>query len=517
VSEREELERDDHWQRLDRRMMLVQPVRELVRFLPVLVGLLLARTAADGGGDPRWQLLAVAVPVALGLLRYLTTRFRITAGRIELRRGLLNRHVLATPLDRVRTIDLTATPTHRLLGLTTVRIGTGTASTDEHDALALDGLPLARARRLREALLRVVPADTPTADTPDPDSADPGTVTDAPGAPDAGTPDHVVLRLDPSWVRFAPLTSSGVVLAAGVLGVGSQLLESLGWPAALRPGRLATGAAGLGWWVGVPLAVLALAVVVSVLAVGGYVVANWGFTLTRAPRSWHLTRGLLTTRETSLDHERVGGVSLAQPLGLRLAGGARLHAIVTGLGGQPASSVLVPPAPLGVVEAAAREVLGHAGPVDVPLTGHGPRARTRRWSRALVPALLVAAALVLLVGLDEAPVWLLVPAVLLPPVAATLAADRVRALGHALADDHLVASSGSLDRRREVLACDSVIGWTMRSTLFQRRAGLTSLVATTAGGRQRVTVRDVPETDAVDLAGRATPGLLDPFLSPPAG
>ena len=101
------------------------------------------------------------MPVALGLLRYLTTGFRITAGRVELRRGLLNRHVLATPLDRVRTVDLTATPMHRLLGLTTVRIGTGTASTDEDDALDLDGLPIERARRLREELLRVSPDAEP--------------------------------------------------------------------------------------------------------------------------------------------------------------------------------------------------------------------------------------------------------------------------------------------------------------------------------------------------------------------
>jgi putative membrane protein len=130
-----------------------------------------------------------------------------------------------------------------------------------------------------------------------------------------------------------------------------------------------------------------------------------------------------------------------------------------------------------------------------------------------VPAVAASAVLVLLVPLAAAPPWLLVPAVLLPPAAAALAADRVRGLGHALADAHLVASSGSLDRRREMLATGSVIGWTVRATWFQRRAGLASLVATTAGGRQRVTVPDLPETAAVALARRATPGLLDPFTS----
>lgn len=505
-----ELARDEHWQRLDPRMMLVHPVRELVRFLPVIVGLFVAGTAADG--DWSWQLLGVAAPVALGLLRYATTGFRITAGRVELRRGLLNRHVLATPLDRVRTVDLTATPAHRLLGLTTVRIGTGTASTDEDDALDLDGLPVERARRLREELLHVAPAGVP-ADDP---LAAPVLARDA-TAPPAPASQRVVMRLDPSWARFAPLTSSGLVIAAGVLGLGSQVLDTLGWPDRLRPDRVVEGAAGIGWWLGVPVVVLVLAAVVSTLAVAGYLVANWGFTLTRTPGVWHLTRGLLTTRETTLDEERIGGVSLAEPLGLRLAGGARLSAIVTGLGRQPGSAVLVPPAPLPVVRRTAREVLGRPAPVDVPLTGHGPRARARRWTRALTPALLASSALVLLVVLVDAPAWLLAPAVLLPPAAAGLAADRVRGLGHALAEGHLVASSGSLDRRREVLATDSVIGWTLRSTWFQRRAGLTHLVATTAGGRQRVTVLDLAEAEAVDLAARATPGLLDPFLlGPPA-
>ena len=56
----------------------------------------------------------------MGLLRYATTSFRITAGRVELRRGLVNRHLLSTRIERVRTVELTASPFHRVLGLTTV-------------------------------------------------------------------------------------------------------------------------------------------------------------------------------------------------------------------------------------------------------------------------------------------------------------------------------------------------------------------------------------------------------------
>jgi putative membrane protein len=94
-----------------------------------------------------------------------------------------------------------------------------------------------------------------------------------------------------------------------------------------------------------------------------------------------------------------------------------------------------------------------------------------------------------------------------------LAEDRWRGLGHALVDDHLVARSGSLDRRREALHAPSVIGWNLRATWFQRRVDLTDLVATTAGGRQRVRVLDLDEAAATAVAAAATPGLLDPFLA----
>ena len=58
-----------------------------------------------------------------------------------------------------------------------------------------------------------------------------------------------------------------------------------------------------------------------------------------------------------------------------------------------------------------------------------------------------------------------------------------------------------------------MIGWNLRATWFQRRVGLTDLVATTAGGRQSVRVLDLPADDAVALAREAQPGLLEQFLA----
>jgi len=479
----------DGWQRLDPRMLLVYPVKELARFLPVLLGVFVAGTASGGPGA-WWQLAGVGVPVGLGVLRYVTTSYRIAQGRVELRRGLVNRHVLSTPVDRVRTVDITAPPIHRLLGLTSVRIGTGTASSDD-DRLDLDGLPAERARRLRAELL----------------SGDTGT---------SELPAAAVLELDPAWVRYAPLTSSGLVIAAGVLGLGSQVVDTLGG-VRVDTSQLSDGAGAWSLWVAVPLVLVALLLVVTVLSIGGYVVTNWGFRLSHTGPgrggAWHLRRGLLTTRETTIDDERLRGVVVGEPLGLRLAGAARASAIVTGLDrGQASSAVLVPPAPRDVVTRAGGDVLRTPAPLTAELTGHGPRARTRRYSRALGPAAAAVVAAVLLAVFADLPVWAPALTALALPVAAALAADRAAALGHALVDGHFVVRSGSLDRRREALELDGVIGWNLRSTWFQRRAGLTSLTATTAGGRQAVTAIDVPDQDAVGVALAADSDLLAPFV-----
>ena len=478
------------WRRLDRRMLLVHPVREVTRYLPVVIGFAVFGRATDPGGY--WGLVGVGVPVLLGVLRYLTTSYRLTPSRVEVRQGLFTKQVLSAPLDRVRTVDLTASPIHRALGLVTVRIGTGQTAGKGEERLSLDGLSGSEAAALRQTLLHA----SPSADS----SVEAASDTSA----------RVVLVLDLRWVRFAPLTSSGLVIAGAALGLIAQSWRTF----AIDPTDEVRRFEQLSATVLVTAGAVTVVVAVCLLAVAGYLVTNFGFVLvhTRSDGSWHLRRGLFTTRETSLDDARVSGVSIGEPLGLRLARGARLSAIVTGLDKkQQGSSVLVPPAPRSEVDRVAAEVLGLREPVYAAVVPHDARARRRRWSRAMTPA---GAVVLLALAASYAVSWwwvVVAPAAL--AVGAGLAHDRWRGLGHALVDDHLVARSGSLDRRREALHTPSVIGWNLRATFFQRRVGLTDLVATTAGGRQRVRVLDLDERAAVDLAAAATPGLLDPFLS----
>ncbi|WP_322936872.1 PH domain-containing protein [Nocardioides bizhenqiangii] len=480
------------WQRLDPRMLLVHPLIELRRFVVPLVGVFLFG-ASQGGVGTFVGIAALAIPVTIGVVRYLTTSYRIADGRIELQRGLLNRQRLSTPLDRVRTVDLTASVVHRLLRLSTVGIGTGTAGTDGSDRLELDALATTEAGTLRDQLLAGAAVRAGVAG---------GREGEVGGVP---TPAEPVVSFTPRWLLYAPFTSTGLVIVGGLLGGLGQIAGEYEVDITIDE-RLAAPSGVL-----IAAAIVVLLLAALAITVVGYLVANGGLTLTRQPGSWHLRRGLLTTRETSIDIERVAGVGIGEPAALRMVRGARLSAIVTGLDRTDrGSEVLVPPAPAAVARTAATAVLGTAAPIDSPLTGHGRAAIRRRYARALWPALLVSVAVALLVLAGLSP-WLLVVTPVPVAAAVALAADRARSLGHALSGAHLVARSGSLLRRRDILDREHVIGWTFRDTWFQRRAGLTTLDATTAGGRGRVTVLDLPAADATAFADDALPGLVAQF------
>ncbi len=494
-------------------MLLVHPVIELVRFLPILVGIFIL-----GSGDRinRFQVIGLAIPVALGVMRFLTTTFRITASQVELRRGLIGQKVVTARLDRVRAVELTSSPIHRILGLAKVEIGTAGGGKQDEDKFALDALPVKEAREMRTALLhRVETAEQLDEAAAAAAAADPGT----PGR-QRGDGEQVLVRLDPRWVRYAPLTSAGNVIAAGFLAVVIQFGEWAGLDLA-EGGAVEQWLLRAGVLMSVLLAMVSFLVIGAVLAVLGYLVSNWRFNLARETggRSFRSARGLLTHTETSLETARLRGVELGQPLGLRLAGAARLNAIVTGLpSGERSSTLLVPPAPREVVVEVGETVIdlgaGELSPLRMRLQPHGPAARRRRLTRALAGVVLLLAALAVAAAATSTVPWTtLLGAALLLPLAAWLGHDRYRQLGHALSGGHLVAASGTFRGRRQVLHCSGIIGWNIEQSFFQRRAGLVTLIATTAAGKQRYAVVDVPEATAVALADATVPGLLTPFLT----
>ncbi|HEU5421527.1 MAG TPA: PH domain-containing protein, partial [Streptosporangiaceae bacterium] len=499
------------WRWLSPRSLVVRPVTDLIRLLPVLIGLLVFGSAHGSGGY--WGIGAGALAIAASVVRYCTTRYRITAERVYLRRGLLNTKVVSVPRDRVRSVDLSAHVIYRVLGLRKVEVGTGRNDRREGESLHLDALLRADAERLRTSLLAAEPAPP---DVPLPLRPAAGQGAGAAASPAAGPAGAVasarpvpaereLARLQPGWIRFAPLTLTGLVIIGVVVGAVLQFVDATHvnviavGPVHRVLVRVGDEPAGVQILAGA-LTFLAAAVLLSV---AGYIALFWNYQLVSEEGGvLRVSRGLLSTRSTTIDTSRLRGAELSEPLLLRAAGGARCLAITTGLrvghGAERGGSLLVPPAPRQVAAQAAAAVLG-TGPVPVTgeLVRHGPAARRRRLVRALGAAALIIAG-VLAAGLAGAmPGWVWLASLVLLPVAAALAEDRYRSLGHRLAGGWLITRTGTLVRRRSIMSAEGIIGWRVHQSWFQRRQGLVSLAATTAAGRQHYVAPDIPHAQAL--------------------
>ncbi|MEU3399227.1 PH domain-containing protein [Streptomyces filamentosus] len=495
---------EGEWRRLDPRTLLVTAAV----LCGVAAGAGVPVAAGLSGGRPLWQAvgwvlagaaLLVACGTAADWIRCRRTRYLIGPERIDLHTGLLLLKHRSLARDRIRSVDLTANPLQRLLGLTKVRIGTGESTGGGESTLELELVTRAEGERLRRELLA-----RPAASGADP------------------AHDGALAVLDPRWIRYAPVSFVAPALGGAAAGAVMQVSEWFGAQAEVIDwigDRFET--VSLPWMIADLVLLATLAGAVG--ALGLWVEMWWNFRLEREPGgTLRVRRGLLTSRSVTLEERRLRGVERVEPLGVRLFGAARLDAVATGLTEDDDEKhtdlkALLPAAPRAVADRVAAEVLGEtASPTSAPLAAHPRAARGRRLRWALAAVLLPAAVLAVL-GALLTPVLLYVAAgwtaVLVPPAVA-LALDAYRSLGHALSGGHLVTRSGTVRRSTVALRRTGIIGWTVKQSYFQRRAGLLTLTATTAAGEGAYDVPDAGEAQGLDLADRAVPGLLAPFLVP---
>ncbi|PZS38461.1 MAG: hypothetical protein DLM62_13685 [Pseudonocardiales bacterium] len=483
------------WQRLNPWMLAVTPLRQLAGFMPVIAVMVVIGIRQDVGGRIYNILVGVLVVLFAGMLRWVTTRYRITTERVELRSGLLFRSTRSVPRDRIRSVDVTAGPVHRLFRLSVVKIGTGERTEGrESRELTLDAISAAEADRVRQRLLDPLDASRP----------DRSAATVAPAATE-------LARLNWSWLRFAPLTVSSLVAVVAVAGAIGQLVNDVG-ANAVDIGGVREKLTMAPLWVGIA----AFAVLVLMIALGGsvsiFIEAWWGFTLLRElGGTLRIRRGLFTTRSVSLEERRLRGVEVVESPLLRVGRGARTIAVATGLGGRRGHGrgTLLPPAPRNEAHRVSGAVLAEdPSPTGTTLRRHPLVALRRRLVRATVPVLAGSAAL----WLAPVPAWVAWTVLGLLPVAVLLALDAYHNLGHALTSHYLVTRHGAGVRHTVALQRAGVIGWTVSQSLFQRRAGLVTVTATTAAGSGGYSVIDVETTEGLAVAEQAVPGMLEPFV-----
>ncbi|MHA6616799.1 PH domain-containing protein [Pseudonocardia sp. DLS-67] len=516
------------WRRLDRRMLAVTPLSGAVRLLPVAVVLLLTRQG-DAVGR-LWVPLGIALALVLaGVVRWRTTRYRITADRVELHTGWLRRQRRSVPRDRVRTVDLTSKVVHRVFGLSVVQVSAASGSSGDSSGLSLDAVSKAEADRLRRELLdRTATAAVERPAQPQAHERAPASesmsqrLREAPAERQRGRAIELA-RLRWSWLRFAPLTFSSVAGVGAIFAAVYNLFDDLGVDPRDVPAvgeaahRLTTAPIWLGVLV-VGIVLLGAAVVGALLL---FAERWYAYRLTReaAPENGageggtlRVKRGLLTRRSLSVSEQRLRGAEVVEPMLLRAGRGAQTRALSTGLSRDAQGGALQPPAPRAeahrVASVALREHPGLA--TLAPLRRHPRAALQRRLTRALLPAAAVVVT-AFAIGLAVPVPWLGPASLVLLPAALLLALDRYRNLGHQLTGRHLIMRQGSVQRRTVALQRAGVIGWTFRQSVFQRRAGLVEVEAVTAAGAGGYTVLDVAAPDGVALADATTPDLLTRF------
>lgn len=444
------------------------------------------------------MVLIVAAAAVADYVRWRHTRYRVVPSRMELHKGMIFTTKRSLARERIRTVDLSADPVQRLFGLVKVSIGTGEQTQagtpgQAPQTLVLDPVARDEAERLRALLL------------------DRGQAT---GGTEPGV--RILARWDPAWLRFAPLSFWTFALAGIAVGGLFQVLNWFGRES-LPVDVTRDVVEEIGPTQTLVLFAAVFVVVGAVATLAFALEAWWAYRLEREPGgTLRVRRGLLTTRSVSIEEQRVRGVEIVEPLGARSAGAARVDVVTTGLRTDPKSeaSTLLPTAPTAVAASVAAAVAGIRP--GIRLRRHPATARTRRlrWAVA-ADAVLAAVVTWLAVASPVRDFWTIVLSVFAAACGVALvlmARDAYRSLGHELDGEFLVVRQGSVRRATVHLQRPGIIGWRVSQSVFQRRAGLMTLTATTAAGARRYSVTDADEHEVLEFGAEAVPGLLDPFL-----
>jgi putative membrane protein len=461
--------------------------RQARQFVPAVIPLV-AATGLGGGTTT-----VVALVVGVTLLSLATAalswwRFSYADGptSVVVTRGLVSRSVRTVPNDRIRGVEVEAPALHRIFGLVRVRIDAAAgAVTGNGEELVIDGLPRAEGDRLRTAVLTHRATAAPAGD----------------GEPAAQPAEEEFARFENRWLFYAPLVGSYLAVPLAAVGALFRLVDEL--PRRFRPDvdgpdLSDSRAAAI-------VLVVALVLLVAGSVVGAAVV-NWGFRLTRRGGSLIATRGLITRRHTELEIDRIRGWTLSEGLGMRWVRAARLSALVTGLGDATRRGQLLPLGPRAEAWALGRRLVGDPG----TLTAHPPAARRRRIVRALAGGLLVTLAGV--VATATVGWWgVLVAGLVLTALGVPIGLGRYASLGHAAGAGSFTVRSGWLVREQAVLQRRAVVGWQVRQSYFQRRAGLATVLACVGAGRGGYAAIDVDADEVAGFTAAASEGWARTF------
>ena len=469
-----------------------------------------AATFAAGGAFTIGLLLLVGiVGLVFRILAWQREVYSFDGEVFRVDSGVLSRSHRSLAVGRIQQVEIERGAIQRLFGLAALRVETAGSSSEPEVDLRV--MPEADAVALRSAV-RVSKARLQGRDA---------ALTDG-GV--AGEEPHEVLRVPNRHIAIAAVTGARLLVFPAVIGgafqfIGQQIDAVIRRTVAFlvdrgiaSPEGEIVGAPGWATIAGVAAAVVAFALLTAVI-VG--LLRDGNYRMVRIDDDLHVSRGLVSTRDSVIPLRRVQLVEVQRNWLRRLLGFATVR--IRSAGGSTGGDgrVTVPLMPEADVDRLLSEVF--PGVPGVPaLSSHPPAARRRALFRWLRPAVLTIAAVWIipeLVTFMELPfidrARLLV--VLLLPLNVLLALVEYRQLAHGLTERVLASRRGALSISTTLAPLVKVQAVSSRRSLFQRRLGLTTVVAHVTGPGALVEVLDADAGDGVRLHARLTEHAASPI------
>lgn len=292
------------WQRLHPATLALAIVKlgpRSLNFLPAVAAL---------GFTGNWVYIVPAILLFIlfslvgAWLRWLRFRFLVGADEIVIESGVLSRQHRTIPFDRIQDVGIEQGLVARALGIAKVGFETGAGGAGKENDANLDAIGLDAAQALRTTIrahrsapVAVVPVATTEGDA---------------AAVAAADEDKLLFAMGPRQLIIAGLFNFSLA-ALAVVGAGMQFFDNL-LPFNIFDPRDWVDIAedyGLDQWVVAHRWVAGIGGVVSLLLIGfasgvvTMIFANWGFRLTREPRSLRRTRGLTTRTDVAIPVRRV--------------------------------------------------------------------------------------------------------------------------------------------------------------------------------------------------------------------
>jgi putative membrane protein len=466
-------------------------LEQLRQFALPLIALLFFGGRGSGQAWEWFGLVGVALLTGLAVVRYFTYRFRIEHGELVIRSGILHRNVRHIPLARIQNIALKRNVLHRLFGVAEVKLESAVGGISAEAQM--------RVLSLRDAhALEVLARSEHRGGA----AAEPGDDVE----PERG---ELLLQLPTlELIKLGMTSNRGLLVGAAGFGVFSQF-DGAGFGRQLA--SWATSSLGyardlhLGWddWLlGGTLALVALVATLRALSVLLMLLQFHGFQLHQLDRRLSVESGLLTRLRSHAPLRKIQHWTLHDGLLHRWFRRRSLRvetAVLQTASNSHSLTQPVPIAPPATIDALLGRWLPWLRWDELDWQPLHPRAWRRLSFWPALLTLIVTAGAAVRVGLPALALLVLLPLWL-------WRARLVAARAHwAVTDKALFWRSGWLDRKLSFAEIAKLQGLRLLQSPFDRRHGMASLVADTAGASpmgHRLELHYLPEAAARALYER---------------